>query len=159
MLRNFLCKKKKKTVLITSISTLMTAFQERGSVLRPPSNSEVLRNIQRNMSMLLDTRFHIWLIMTLYFKMRQILLQNATAILLQNATEVYYKMRQVFYYKMRQLLQNSTVITKFDVYYKSQQYMVFDCDFNIHVWDYYVLIIPGVLLSRIFCSNLYAFFI
>ena len=151
MLKKFLCKKKKKTVLITSISTLMTAFQERGSVLRPPSNSEVLRNIQRNMSMLLDTRFHIWLIMTLYFKMRQILLQNAT--------EVYYKMRQVFYYKMRQLLQNSTVITKFDVYYKSQQYMVFDCDFNIHVWDYYVLIIPGVLLSRIFCSNLYAFFI
>ena len=111
MLRNFLCKKKKKTVLITSISTLMTAFQERGSVLRPPSNSEVLRNIQRNMSMLLDTRFHIWLIMTLYYKMRQILLQNATAILLQNATEVYYKMRQVFYYKMRQLLQNSTFIT------------------------------------------------
>ena len=57
------------------------------------------------------------------------LLQNATAILLQNATEVYYKMRQVFYYKMRQLLQNATillqnatVITKCDVYYKLRQY-------------------------------------
>ena len=32
-----------------------------------------------------------------YYKMRQVLLQNATAILLQNATEVYYKMRQFFY--------------------------------------------------------------
>ena len=41
--------------------------------------------------------------MTVYYKMRQILLQNATAILLQNATEVYYKMRQVFYYKMGQV--------------------------------------------------------
>ena len=49
--------------------------------------------------------------MTVYYKMRQMLLQNATAILLQNATEVYYKMRQVFYYKMRQLLQNATFIT------------------------------------------------
>ena len=40
--------------------------------------------------------------MTVYCKMRQILLQNKISILLQNATEVYYKMRQVFYYKMRQ---------------------------------------------------------
>ena len=62
--------------------------------------------------------------MTVYYKMRQILLQNATPILLQNATEVYYKMRQVFYYKMRQfyykmrqLLQNATFITNFDSRY------------------------------------------
>ena len=41
--------------------------------------------------------------MTAYYKMRQILLQNATAILLQNVTEAFYKMFQVFYYKMRQL--------------------------------------------------------
>ena len=61
--------------------------------------------------------------------MRQILLQNATAILLQNATEVYYKMCQVFHYKMQQLLQiatvllqNATVITNCDVYYKLRQY-------------------------------------
>ena len=58
------------------------------------------------------------------------LLQNARAILLQNATEVYYKMRQVFYYKMQQLLQiatillqNATVIIKYDVYYKLRQYI------------------------------------
>ena len=68
--------------------------------------------------------------------MRQILLQNTTATLLQNATKVYYKMRRVFCYKMRQfyykmrqllkiviiLLQNTTVITKCDVYYKLRQY-------------------------------------
>ena len=54
--------------------------------------------------------------MTVYYKTRQILLQNATSILLQKATKVYYKMRQVFYYKMRQfyykmqhLLQIATV--------------------------------------------------
>ena len=48
--------------------------------------------------------------MTVYYKMRQILLQNVTSILLQNATELYYKMRQVFYYKMRQLLQIATTL-------------------------------------------------
>ena len=56
-------------------------------------------------------------IMTLYYKMRQILLQNATAILLQNPANVSYKMRQVFSYKMRQfkykmrqLLQNASIL-------------------------------------------------
>ena len=72
----------------------------RRSVVRPPSNGEGLRDIQNSMSTVLDTRFHIWFIMTVYCKMRQILLQNAKAILLQNATEVYNKIRQVFYYKM-----------------------------------------------------------
>ena len=41
-----------------------------------------------------------WPLITIYYKMRQALLQSGTAILLQNATEVYYKMFQVFYYKM-----------------------------------------------------------
>ena len=56
--------------------------------------------------------------MKVYYKMRQMLLQNATNILLQKATEIYYKMDQVFYYKMQQfyhkmqqLLQNATFIT------------------------------------------------
>ena len=44
--------------------------------------------------------------MTVYYKMRHILLQNATAILLQIAAEVYCRMRQAFYYKI------VTVITK-----------------------------------------------
>ena len=45
---------------------------------------------------------------TLYYKIRQILLQNATAILLQNASGF--------------LLQNSAVITKCNVYYKMRWY-------------------------------------
>ena len=47
--------------------------------------------------------------MAVYYKMRQILLQNKTTILLQNATEVYDKLCQDFYYKMRQLLKFVTV--------------------------------------------------
>ena len=48
--------------------------------------------------------------MTVCYRMRQILLQNATAILLQIVTEVCYKMCKVFYYKMRQLLQIATTL-------------------------------------------------
>ena len=67
--------------------------------------------------------------MTVYYKKRQILLQNATAILLQNATEVYYKRRQVFLLQNATvLLQNVTVITNCDdfitkcgSYYKMQR--------------------------------------
>ena len=77
-------------------------------------------NTGHKISMVLDTRksnfgsqywlrFHIQFIVTLDYKMQQILLQNATAILLQNATKVYYKIRQIFYYKMPQLLQNATI--------------------------------------------------
>ena len=74
-------------------------------------------------------RFHIWLILTIYYRMQQILLQNATAILfkmrLKFITECvrifikncdgssYYKLRQ-FYYKIWQLLQNTIFITNFD---------------------------------------------
>ena len=53
--------------------------------------------------------------MIVYYKVQQILLQNAAAISLQNATEVYYKMPQVFYYKIRQFyyaaVYNATFIT------------------------------------------------
>ena len=67
------------------------------------SKAEGLMNIQHSMSMVLDTRFQIWFITRVYYKMRQILLQNATNF----------------------LLQNGTVITKCDVYYKLRQYNVF----------------------------------
>ena len=56
------------------------------------------------------------------------LLQNATISLLQNTTKIYYKMRQVFYYMRhllqigKTLLQNATIITKCNVYYKLRQY-------------------------------------
>ena len=71
--------------------------------------------------------FHIWFIMTCYYKMRQILLRNATTILLQNATKVY-KMRQVLLNNTTVLLQNAIVIvkcndfnTKCDSYYNVQR--------------------------------------
>ena len=57
--------------------------------------------------------------MTVYYKMQQILLQNAT--------EVHYKMREVFCHKMRQLLQIATIflqnVTLCDVYYKLRLYI------------------------------------
>ena len=57
--------------------------------------------------------------------MRQMLLQNAIAILLQNATEVYYEMRQFFLLQnATTLLQNVTVITKCDLYYKLRPYKI-----------------------------------
>ena len=69
--------------------------------------------------------------MPVCYKMRQILLQNATAIFLQNVSEVCHKMYKFFitksdhfirkcdsyyklgrfYYKVRQLLQNATFVT------------------------------------------------
>ena len=89
------------------------------------------RNIGHRMSIALEKkksnfgnqqclRFHIWFIMILYYKMRQTLLQNATASLLQNVTTVHYKMYQLLCYNMRHLLQNvsillqnATVVTKY----------------------------------------------
>ena len=93
----------------------------RDSVVRPPSNGKVFRDIQHNMNMVLDLGFHIWFIMALYCKMQQTLLQNATAILLQNASGFLWQNARV-------LLQNAIVITNFedlitkrDIYYKMQR--------------------------------------
>ena len=49
--------------------------------------------VEPSMSMVLGMRFHTWFIMTVYYKMRQMLLQKAAAILWQNTTEIYNKMR------------------------------------------------------------------
>ena len=66
------------------------------------------------MSTALDPGSHISFIMTLYYKMRQILLQNATAILLQNASGF--------------LLQNATVITNCDDFItKCDSYYIMRC--------------------------------
>ena len=67
--------------------------------------------------------FLIWSIVTLFYKMRQILLQNTTAIILQNAwafllqntTAIMLQNAWAF------LLQNATVITKCDSYYKMRR--------------------------------------
>ena len=46
-----------------------------------------------------------------YYKVRQLLLQGATAHLLQSVLVCYYKVRQLFYYKERQvLLQSATIL-------------------------------------------------
>ena len=84
-------------------------FRE-GVVIHPPcNNNEGLWGIVNNMRMVLDTQrsgfgsqqwlwFNIWFILTLYYKMWQMLLQNATG-LLQNVEvikkcNVYCKMLQ-----------------------------------------------------------------
>ena len=78
----------------------------------PLSKNEGLGDIGHSMSIgnliLGVNSVTVSFIITVYYKMRQILSQYATAILLQNATEVYYKIRQIF------LLQNATVITNCD---------------------------------------------
>ena len=63
--------------------------------------------------------------MTVCYKVRQILLQNATAILLQNVTAILLQNATGVYYKMQFFLQNTIVIThsddfitKCDSYYK-----------------------------------------
>ena len=71
------------------IQTRKNSVFEHFSGSSPPSNGEGLRDIQHSKSMVLDTRFHIWFIMTLYYELRQILLQYEPAILLQNVAEVY----------------------------------------------------------------------
>ena len=93
---------------------------ERGSVLHPPSNGKGLRDIEHSMSTVLDTGFNNWFIMTLYYKIWQMLLQNGTTILLQNATNVYFLLQNAIV-----LLHNATVTTndrnvivKGDIYYK-----------------------------------------
>ena len=93
---------------------------ERGSVVQPPSNGKELRDTEHSMSTVLDTGFNIWFIMTLYYKIWQMLLQNGTTILLQNATNVYFLLQNAIV-----LLHNATVTTndrnvivKGDIYYK-----------------------------------------
>ena len=61
--------------------------------------------------------------MTVYYKMRQILLQNATAILLQNAPGFLLQNATI-------LLHHATVVTKCEVYYKLHQY----ADIQYHAW-------------------------
>ena len=87
--------------------------------MHSPSKDVGPKDIENNMNMAPDTRksnfvnqewlrFHIWFIMTLYYKMRQILIQNATKVHYKMRQLLYYKM-QHFYYKLRQLLQNTSI--------------------------------------------------
>ena len=98
-----------------------------------------MRDIQHSMSTVIDTRFHIWFILRLFYKMWQkfitnygcyfitkcdkSLLQNASGFLLQNATVLVQNVTVITncdnfitkcdsYYKMRRLLQIATVYCK-----------------------------------------------
>ena len=73
----------------------------------PLSKDKGLKYKLYSMSMELDTRkpnfgsqqwlwFHIWFMMTLYYKIQQMLSQSVTAISLQNASNIYYNIRQIF---------------------------------------------------------------
>ena len=97
-----------------------------GTVIHPSYTKDGLKNIGRMMNMILDTkksllgsqqclRFFIWFIMTLSYKMRPTLLQNAK--------KFYYKMGLIFHSKVQQfdeqslkntlvLLENVTILTK-----------------------------------------------
>ena len=87
----------------------------RGSYEQLVSNSERFRDIQHSMSTVLDPGFHIWFIMALYYKMRQMLSQNATTILLQNASGFLLQNASRFLLQNATvLLQNGTVITNCD---------------------------------------------
>ena len=78
--------------------------------LPPPSNGEVLRGLQHNMSLVLDTRFYIWFIMTIYYKMWQLFYYKMWQKFITKCQVFYYKMWQ-FHYKMWQLLQNVMFVT------------------------------------------------
>ena len=108
--------------------------------IHPLSKDGGLRVIEFKMSIAIDTRkcnlgsqqwlwFYVRFIVTLYYKTRQALLQNATTILSKNTPKAYKICSSYFYNKMPQLLlnmsillQNSTVITKYDMYNKMPQY-------------------------------------
>ena len=98
----------------------------RETVIHHPSKNKGLRNIWRIMRMVIHTKrsffgsqqwlqVNIWLIMTLYHKMWQISLQNATAILLQNVAKLVKKYVRFFISKsdssqIWQLLQNASIL-------------------------------------------------
>ena len=101
----------------------------RGSVVHPPSNGKGLRSIQNSMSMVLDTSFHIWFIMTVYYEMRQLFYYKMRWNFITKCVRFFVTKCDSFIYKMRQLLQNATIllqnatsITKCDVCYILRQY-------------------------------------
>ena len=106
---------------------LWKLHRERGSVVHPPSNGKGLRDIEHSMSTVLDMGFNIWFIMTLYYKIWQMLLQNGTTILLQNATNVYFLLQNATV-----LLHNATVITNDN--HQRQIFQIAKGDFYYKIW-------------------------
>ena len=80
--------------------------------------------------------------------MRQILLQNATAILLQNASGFLLQNATV-------LLQNATVITKYDIYYKLRQYTVVFSDISMTKFEKDAILTPRKPKLYRFVDNIF----
>ena len=77
--------------------------------------------------------------MALYYKMRQILLQNATKVYYKIRQVFYYKMRQ-FYYRMRRLLQIATVQLFIDELIFSYKFMLLTLRvFSVNSFKYVIL--------------------
>ena len=99
-------------------------FHAKEIVYHPPSREEELKNIEHSMSMAVDTkasnfrnkqclRVHVWFIVTIYYKTRQLFFwQNISGVLLQNTTVITkcidFISRWESYYKMRRILQNAS---------------------------------------------------
>ena len=90
------------------------------------SKDEELRDIDHLMKIgnlilcVSSVSFHIWFIMTVYYKMRQLLYHKMRQTFITKYVRIftrkynsYYKLQQ-FYYKMWQLLQNTAFITNCD---------------------------------------------
>ena len=76
-----------------------------------------------------DTHYWVYLssnnLFQVYYKVRQVLLQSATAFFITKCDKCYYKVRQVLQ-SVTILLQRATGIAKCDDFYKVRQYMVID---------------------------------
>ena len=72
-----------------------------------------------------DTDYWVYLssdhLFLVYYKVRQVLLQSATAFFITKCGKCYYKVRQVLQ-SVTILLQSATGITKCDDYHKVRQY-------------------------------------
>ena len=109
----------------------------RRSVVRPSSNGEGIRDIQYRMNMLLDTRIHIWFIITGYYKMRQKPITKFVRFF-------YYK-RWQFDYKIRQLLQNANLLQIATVHNNS--FPIMNCQICLHKFEFHTGLIT-LLFSK-----------
>ena len=120
----------------------------RATEIHPPSTDEGLRDIGNNMKIVLDVRksnfesqqwlrFHTWFIITLYYKIWQIL-QNAKAVSLQMLQKFLTECVRFCITKC------DSFITKCDFYYKRRRYTTFSQPHNLetflNMWDSVVTI-------------------
>ena len=121
----FLATSKNQAKVLSDGYVVGISFSREGDSFHPTSREEELKNNEHSMSMAVDTkasnfrneqclRVHVWFIVTIYYKMRQLFfLQNISGVLLQNTTVITkcinFISRWESYYKMRRILQNASV--------------------------------------------------